>query len=191
MSGTSWPPDIPVFLAGQDTVTQLNTMAATFNSLLNPPIFRAERSTSLTVAPGHQYIPWSTPLEDTASGWGPSQTPAQSADKYIAPASSWYLVHAVVSLSGTGATGLVLVPAVAVNGSPPTGQGNPGWEGSEIFVPTGASSQPKVSPGQWRVYANQGDPIQLDLWYSGESTITAVDTTAGIRCRIGIVGLGV
>jgi hypothetical protein len=188
---TAWPPDIPVLAAGADAVTALNTMSQSLSSLLNPPIFRAERSTALTVAENtHQFITWSTPIEDTAGGWGPSQTPAQAADRYVAPAAGWYHVEAAVSLSGTGAAGMVLIPAVAVGGTSPTGQGVAGWEGPEVFVPTGASTQPKLVCHGWVVYANAGDPIQIDLWYSTESAITAVDTTAGIRCRVGIVGIG-
>jgi hypothetical protein len=184
---TSWPPDIPVFYPGADAVTMLNLMASSLNSVLNPPIFRAERSTAFAVTEGtHQYISWSTPLEDTAAVWT-----AGDPSVYPAPAAGWYHVTAAVSLSGTGAAGLVLIPAVAVNGSPPTGQGSPGWEGPEVFVPTGASTQPKVVTGNWFIYANAGDEIQIDLWYSTESAITAVDTTAGIRCRVGIVGIGV
>jgi hypothetical protein len=161
---TAWPPDIPVLAAGADAVTALNTMSQSLSSLLNPPIFRAERSTALTVAENtHQFITWSTPIEDTAGGWGPSQTPAQAADRYVAPAAGWYHVEAAVSLSGTGAAGMVLI---------------------------GASTQPKLVCHGWVVYANAGDPIQIDLWYSTESAITAVDTTAGIRCRVGIVGIG-
>jgi hypothetical protein len=191
---TAWPPDVPVLPAGMDAVTALNTASQSFASLLNPPVFRAERSTTQSLTEGtHQFITWSTPIEDTANGWGPSQTPAQTGDKWIAPAAGWYHVEGAVSLSGTGAAGLVLIPAVSVNGSSPTGQpsGGPGWEGPEVFIPTGASSQPKVVCHGWYVYANAGDPIQIDLWYSTESAITAVDTTAGIRCRVGIVGFGV
>jgi hypothetical protein len=183
---TAWPPDIPVFYPGTDTVAALNLMAETLSSLLNPPVFRAERSTALTIATGHQFIPWNNIIEDSAGAWSSGNPTA-----YPAPASGWYHVQAAVSLFGTGATGQVLIPAVAVAGTPPTGQGNPGWENAEVFVPTGGSSQPKIVGGSWFVYANAGDPIQIDLWFSSESGITAVDTTAGIRCRVGIVGVGV
>lgn len=184
---TSWPPDIPIFYPGTDAVAALNTMGQTLNSLLNPPIFRAERSTALAVAENtHQYIAWNTPLEDTAATWS-----AGSPSIYPAPASGWYHVQGAVSLSGTGATSLVLIPSIAVAGSSPIGAGAAGQEGMEPFVPTGLAAEPKVSAGSWYVYANAADAIQLDLWYSTESTIVAVDTTAGIRCRISIVGLGV
>lgn len=183
---TSWPPDIPVFRAGTDAVAALNVMAQTLTSLLSPPVFRAERTTAQTIAEGtHQYVSWSTPIEDTAGGWS-----SGSPSVYTAPAAGWYHVEAAVSLSGTGAAGLVLIPSVAVAGTSPTGAG-PAWEGQEVFVPTGASSQPKVVCTSWCVYANAGDAIQIDLWYSTESAITATDATAGIRCRVGIVGLGV
>lgn len=183
---TSWPPDIPVFYPGTDTAAALNLMGQTLASLLNPPIFRAERSTALAIVEGHQFIAWNTPLEDTAGAWS-----AGSPTVYPAPVAGWYQVSAAVSLSGTGAASLVLIPAVAVAGSSPIGTTASGQEGMEVFVPTGASTQPKVSVGDWYVYANEDDPIQIDLWYSTESAITAVDTTAGIRCRVGIVGLGV
>jgi hypothetical protein len=183
---TAWPPDIPVFYPGTDTAAALNLMGQTLASLLNPPVFRAERSTALTVAAGHQFVAWSTPIEDTAGAWS-----AGSPSVYPAPVSGWYQVHGTVSLSGTGAASLVLIPAIAVAGSSPIGTTVSGQEGMEVFVPTGASTIPKVSVGDWYVYANAGDAIQLDLWYSTESAITAVDITAGIRCRIQIVGLGV
>jgi hypothetical protein len=183
----SWPPDIPIFYPGVDTVSQLNLAGQTLASLLNPPIFRAERSTAQAVVEGtHQFVSWSTPLEDTAGAWS-----AGNPSVYPAPVSAWYQVQGAVSLSGTGAAGLVLIPSVSVAGSSPIGTTVLGQEGMEVFVPTGASTQPKVSTGEWFVYANAGDPIQIDLWYSTESAITAVDTTAGIRCRIGIVGIGV
>jgi hypothetical protein len=60
-----------------------------------------------------------------------------------------------------------------------------------MFVPTGAAAQPKTAPGMWRVYANEGDYIELDLYYSAESTITAVDITAGLQCRMELVWDGV
>ena len=186
---TAWPPDIPVFYPGiMSSVDALNLMGQTLNSLLNPPIFRAERSTALTVAENnHQFIAWNTPLEDSAGVWS-----AGSPSIYPAPASGWYQVEAAVSLStsAAGAAGLVLIPAVSVNNSSPTGQpaGTSGWEGPEVFVPSTAGGQ-KVVCHTWDVYANKDDPIQIDLWYSTESTITAVDTTA--KCRVGIVGLGV
>lgn len=184
---TSWPPDIPAFIAGADAVSQLNTMSQSFAALLNPPIFRAERSTALAVAENtHQYLAWNTPTEDTYNAWS-----SGSPSVYPAPVSGWYHVEAAASLSGTGAAGMVAIVACAVGGTSPTGQGAAGWEGQEVFVPTGASTQPKVVCSSWFVYANAGDAIQIDLWYSTESAIVAVDTTAGIRCRVGIVGIGV
>ncbi|HZE29897.1 MAG TPA: hypothetical protein VE198_00490, partial [Actinoallomurus sp.] len=184
---TSWPPDIPVFYPGVDTASQLNLMGQTLAALLNPPVFRAERSTALTVTEStHQFVAWNNILEDTAGAWS-----AGNPSVYPAPTSGWYQVQGAVSLSGTGAASLVLIAAVAVAGSSPIGTTVLGQEGQEVFIPTGASTQPKVSVGDWLVYANAGDPIQIDLWYSPESLITAVDTTAGIRCRVGIVGVGV
>jgi hypothetical protein len=183
------PPSIPRFIPGRPpATTDLNTLVRdNWNLLLNPPAFRARRTTSLTIAAGHQYIAWNTAGidEDTHSGWS-SGTPT----RYTAPGAGWYSVQGSVSLSGTGAASLALIPSVAVNGSPQTGIGSNGWEGSEIRVPTGGTGEPKISSGNWEVYANAGDYIELDLWYSSESAITAVDTTAGQQCRIGIVWSG-
>lgn len=111
--------------------------------------------------------------------------------RYVCQAPGWYLVTGKVSLSGTGATSLVLLPALAVNGASHTGIGSAGWEGDELYVPTGASSQPKVANGTWRVYMNVGDYLQLDLFFTSESAITAVDTTAGIECSLELVWDGV
>ncbi len=111
--------------------------------------------------------------------------------RYVVQAPGWYLAEAKVSLSGTGAANLVLIPAVAVNGGSHTGlSGGAGWEGMESAVPTGASTQPKASTFAAEVYANVGDVIQLDLWYSTESAITAVDITAGWECAMRLVWMG-
>ena len=144
-------------------------------------------SASDSETPGHQFITWDTIVEDTASAWS-----AGAPTVYPAPVSGWYQVHGTVSLSDStaGATGLVLIPAVAINGNSPIGTATTGQEGMEVFVPT-VSTDPKVSVGDWFGYANQGDSIQLDLWFSTESSITTVSTTAGARCRIQIVGVGV
>ncbi|MBC6458431.1 hypothetical protein [Actinomadura sp. HBU206391] len=104
--------------------------------------------------------------------------------------SGWWLVDAVVSLSGTGAAGLVAIPGVSVNNQSQTGEGN-AWEGCEPFVPTGASTEPKHANGTWRIYAAEGERVQLDLWFSTESAITAADVTTGRECRIGLVWDGV
>ncbi|HEY9367572.1 hypothetical protein [Streptomyces sp.] len=103
----------------------------------------------------------------------------------------WWAVDAVVSLSAAtaGAAGLVLIPGVSINNDSPSGFGN-AWEGCEPFIPTG-STDPKHSNGFWRLWAEAGQRLQLDLWYSTESSITAVDVTAGRECRIGLVWDGV
>jgi hypothetical protein len=184
------PPATPVFYAGVDAVTELNVMASAFNFLLNRPVFRARRVASWTITEGtHQFAPWDTIDEDGHSGWGPSQTPAQAATRYVAQAAGWYMVCAQVSLSGTGAADLILIPAVAVNGSSPTGQGVAGAEGTELFVPTGTGAKSSIAVEE--VYANQGDYIEIDLYYSTESAITAADTTAGWQPRVDIVWMGV
>lgn len=185
MSGLQ-PPTIPDFIPGPIPYTPyLNTMASAFQFLLNPPVFRAKRTTALTIATGHQYVPWNLILEDTYSGG------AAGSSIYTVQAPGQYLVSAAISLFGTGAANLVPVPSVAVNGNSPSGLGSNGWEGQAAFVPTGASTQPKIAVGSWVVYGDVGDQIQIDLYYSAESTITAVDTTAGNECRVDIVWFGV
>lgn len=200
MSGLQ-PPGIPVFYPGYDTTTQFNTginlngtvggIRDTFTFMNNKPKFRARRAASaLPTASGHQWVVFDTVDFDNYNGWGPSQTPAQSAAAYVVQVPGWYLVTARVSLSGTGAANLVLIPAIAVNGNSPTGLGGNGWEGPELFVPTGAASQPKSVNGCWELYAPLGAIINLDLWYSGESTITQTDTTAGFQPELSLVWTG-
>lgn len=188
-------PDVPLFAAGVDPAEVADTLNAGVRDpltfLLNPPIFRARRTSTQSIVEGHQFVSWNTVDEDTYSGWGPSQAPAQAASRYVVQQPGQYAVTAIVSLSGTGATGLVLIPAIAKNGSPPSGFGNPGWEGIEAFMPTGASTQPKASSGYWEVYGLPGDYLELDLWYSTESAIVATDATAGWQCAIEIVWTGV
>ena len=100
----------------------------------------------------------------------------------------WWWVDTYVSISGTGAAGLVLIPSVAVQGASHTGfTGGGGWEGPEVFVPTGGTTEPKGAGGSWRIYAEEGQRIQIDLWYSAESAITAANVTAGLECRIGLI----
>lgn len=189
-------PELPLFTPGVDPGAPI---AAALNAgvrdpltfLTAPPIFRARRTSALTIAAGHQFIAWNQIDEDNYVGWGPSQNPVQAASRYVVQEAGKYCVSAMVSLSGTGAAGLVLVPACAVNGVSPSGFGPNGWEGQEVFVPTGASTQPKLSSGYWEVYALPGDRIEIDLWYSGESGIVAVDTTAGFQCAVEIVFGGV
>jgi hypothetical protein len=183
-------PQVPTFAPNPPNVAAaLNTkLRDNFAALLSPPVFRARRTTALTIAAGHQDIPWNTIDEDTHTGWA-----AGLPTRYTIPAGwgGWWMVDGGVSLSGTGAAGLVLIPSVAVNGTSPTGLGTFGWEGICPFVPTGAAAETKYASSMWRVYANPGDYIEIDLWYSTESAITAVDITAGRECRIGCVWDGV
>lgn len=113
------------------------------------------------------------------------------ASRYVCQAAGWYLATARMSISGTGAAGLTVIPVCAVNGTSHTGFGGSGWEGTEAFVPTGASTQPKVGVGTWTVYMNVGDYAQFGLFYSTESAITAVDTTSGVECGAELVWDGV
>jgi hypothetical protein len=184
-------PAVPVFLPG----VPVGTVPAEFNAkirdpftaLLSPPTFRARRTSALTVAEGTvQALPWNTPDEDTYSGWA-SGAPT----KYVVPDgwSGWWFCTAAVSLFGTGASGLVVIPSIAVNSGAP-GLGVT-YEGQEVFVPTSTSAVPKIAASSWWVYAAAGDFIELQLWYSTESAITAVDTTAGFECRLELTWDGV
>jgi hypothetical protein len=196
LSSTTTPhvvtaPAVPVFLPG----VPVGTVPAEFNAkirdpftaLLKPPTFRARRTSSLTVAESTiQALPWNTPDEDPYSGWA-SGAPT----KYTVPDgwSGWWHCTAAVSLFGTGAAGLVLIPSIAVN-SGAAGIGVT-YEGQEVFVPTSTSGVPKLAASSWWVYAAAGDYIELQLWYSTESAITAVDTTAGFECRLELTWDGV
>lgn len=111
--------------------------------------------------------------------------------RYYPQAPGWYMGTVTVSLSGNGATGLTLTPAISVNMGSPTGTGNGGWEGSVTYLPTGAATQPKLTAGLWPIYCNVGDFVQADLWYSNESLISAVDTTAGLECSLRLVHVGI
>ncbi|MGI5418649.1 hypothetical protein [Actinomadura luteofluorescens] len=185
-------PAVPVFLpgvpVGQDVVDVFNTQIRDpLTALLKPPVFRARRTSALTVAEGTvQALPWNTPDEDPYSGWA-SGAPT----KFVVPDgwSGWWLCTAAVSLFGTGASGLVVIPSIAVN-SGAAGIGVT-YEGQEVFVPTSTSAAPKLAASSWWVYAAAGDYIELQLWYSTESAITAVDTTAGFECRLELTWDGV
>jgi hypothetical protein len=109
---------------------------------------------------------------------------------YVAQATGWYDVDARTSLSGTGAANLALAAAIAVNGASHTGVGL-AWEGMVHGVPTGTTTQFKANPFSGEVYLNVGDRIQLDLWFSTESAIVAVDITAGWQCALDLVHSGV
>lgn len=182
-------PDVPIFYPGipPSIADELNAgIRDPFTNLLGKTIFRARRTTALAVAEStHQYVTWNQIDEDPSTGWS-----AGTPTRYTAQVDGWYLVVGTVSLSNTGAANLVLIPAVAVNGASPTGFGAAGWEGPELRVPTGGTGEPKICQGTWEVYARAGDYIELDLWYSTESAITAVDITAGQQCRIDIVWMG-
>lgn len=186
------PPAVPVFLpgfpVGQGPAVFNEKIRDTLGFLYDRPRFRARRTTAFTVAENVTTdIQWNSGGidEDTYSGWD-SGTPT----RYTVQAAGWYLATGAVSLSGTGANGLVVIPVLATNGVSHTGVGANGWEGPEIYVPTGASP-PKVVSGSWRVYAQVGDFIELGIFYTGESAITAVDTTAGLECRLELVWDGV
>jgi hypothetical protein len=188
---TLQPPSVPVFTAGTLGPQVPGVLNASirdpFTFLLDPPTARLRRTTALTVAENvHQYIAWNVADEDSAGGWS-----AVDPTKYTVQAPGWYQATATVSLFGTGAAGLVIVGSIAVNGASPTGIGTAGWEGSVPYVPVTGSTDPKISSSLWDVYANVGDYIQVDLWYSTESTITAVDVTAGRECSLRLVHAGI
>jgi hypothetical protein len=189
---TLMPPAVPVFTAG----TPAASMVATMNSLvrdpltflLAPPVVRLLRTTALTVAEGvHQYVAFNVATEDTVSGWS-----AGDPTKYTTVVPGWYTATARVSLSGTGAANLELIAAIGINGGSHTGQsGGAGWEGMQKSVPTGVAAQPKTSVFAGEIYLNVGDVVQLDLWFSTESAIVAVDITAGWQCALDLVYSGV
>lgn len=110
--------------------------------------------------------------------------------QYVIRAPGWYEITGTTSLSGTGAAGLEMSPGIGVNGNSQTGIGATAWEGTVPYPPTGVSTQPKTASSRWEVYCNLGDVVQLDLWYSTESAITAVDTTAGLECSMRLVWAG-
>lgn len=179
-------PEVPLFSPGippDKLATEFNTkIRDPFTFLLKKPVFRARRTTSQTLAAGHQFVSWNQVDEDNYSGWSSSQP-----TRYTAPVGGYYLITAQVSLSDSvaGADKLTLIPAISRNGDPPYKEGNPGWEGMEPRVPITATH--KSVNSAWEVYANRGDYLELDLWYSSESTITATDTALGWQCSIEIV----
>lgn len=176
-------PEIPVFLPGVpvgDVPAEFNTkIRDVFHGLLAPACFRARNTGGQTLTESTvQAVEWDQIDEDPFEGWD-SDNPT----RFVVPDGwyGWWWATAAVSLSGTGASGLVLIPSIAVN----EGQVNIGviWEGQEAFVPTG-SGQAKTVASSWWVYAAPGDVIELLLYYSDESGITAVDTTPGLECRL-------
>lgn len=187
-------PTVPTFYPGVpvgSVPAEFNAkIRAPFTALLSRPRFRARRTGALTVTENaHQYIAWDTIDEDSHGGWA-----AGTPGRYTIPTgwAGWWLVTANVSLFGTGANGLVLIPSIAVNGASQTGvSGGAGWEGPEPWTTLGGSGIPKTCSATWRVYAVAGDYLQLDLYYSSESAIVAVDTTAGQECRMEIVWDGI
>lgn len=174
------PPWVPQFHAGQDAVSQLNTMRDALQFMIDRPRFRARRALSgWALTEGVNNIPsWDTIDEDNYNGWTGS-----APGKYTCQAAGWYQVTAAASLAGSGASGLVLIPGLLVNGSSPTGVGGV-WEGPEMGVSIGG---PKAVPAAWSVYLDVGDYVQLNVWYSTESSITATDSTAGVETRIELV----
>lgn len=185
------PPAIPTFIAdpSADAVAVMNSLVRDpFTFLLVKPVVRLRRTGALTVAENtHQFVAFDTADEDTYSGWS-----GGSPTRYTVQAPGWYQVAVTVSISGTGASGMLLAPSLAVNGASHTGvTSGGGWEGGTAYVATGASTQPKIVNSFHEVYCNLSDYMQLDLWYSTESAITAVDTTAGVECSLRAVWSGV
>lgn len=193
MSGPQ-PPAIPVFYAGQPAVPQLNVMADAFGFLLGKPAFRARRTTAGTITrTAYTPVPWDAVDEDPYGGWGPSQTPAQSATRYVVQAPGWYAVTGTVSASGPGASGTILALYLGVNGASPTGQpvGGPGWELPEIPLPTGAGD-PKALGGYWETYCRAGDYIELVAYLSGEpSSDWSWQTATTAQTNVSILWMGV
>lgn len=181
------PPAIPAFYAGQDAVSQLNVMASALGFLRAKVAFRARRTSTGTVTKNaHTLVPWDQVDEDPYTGWA-----AGTPTVYTVQAPGWYLCCGTISLAGTGAANTVLIPSFAINGGSQTGQGSNGWEGPELFIPTGASD-PKVGSGVWEGYCNLGDQVALDAFLSSEPAANLTwQTTAGAQTRIEIVWMGV
>jgi hypothetical protein len=186
MSGAQ-PPAIPAFYAGQPATPQLNVMAGALGFLLAKSVFRARRTTTGTVTKNAQTaVPWDAIDEDPYTGWA-----AGTPTIYTVQAPGWYMCVATASVTGTGAAGTVLIPAFAINGGSQTGQGGSGWEGPEIFIPTGATD-PKTATGYWEGYCNTGDQISVSVFMSNEPTTSLTwQTAAGQQSRIEIVWMGV
>lgn len=186
MSGLQ-PPAVPVFYPGTAITPQLNVAAQAFTFLLAKVAFRARRVATGTVTKNaHTLVPWDTIDEDPYSGWA-----AGTPTVYTVQAPGWYAVCGTASLAGTGAANTVAIPAFAINGGSQTGQGSNGWEGPEIFLPTGASD-PKVVSGYWEGYCNLGDTIALDVFLSSEPAANLTwQTSTSAQTRIEILWMGV
>jgi hypothetical protein len=186
MSGQQ-PPAVPAFYPGIDTVSQLNTMATALAFMRAKVAFRARRAATGTVARnGHTLVPWDTIDEDPYTGWV-----AGTPTVYTVQAPGWYLCVGTISLGSAAAANTVAIPAFAINGGSQTGQGPNGWEGPELFIPTGASD-PKCVAGFWEGYCNLGDQIALDVFLSSEPAANLTwQTTAGAQSRIEILWMGV
>lgn len=187
------PPGVPVFYPGLDTVSQFNTgifnngvtagIRDTLTFMNHKPQFRARRVASQTVTEGgHTKMIWDTIDVDNYGGG------VVNDQNYTCQAPGWYLATARVSLNtaNAGATGLAVIPALAVNGASPTGFGTSGWEGTESPVPVTAGA-PKCVNATWIFYISVGDLVSLDLFYSTESTITTTGTTTGFEPMISLV----
>jgi hypothetical protein len=191
------PPGLPVIYPGLDTVTQWNTgintqsgtsggVRDTLSFMRDKPKFRARRAATQAITENvHQFMVWDTIDFDNYGGG------SAGSSIYTVMAQGWYICTARVSLlaSAAGAANLILIPALAVNGSSPSGVGASGWEGPEVPVPT-AAAIPKAANGIWQIYALVGDQIQVDLFFSAESTITSTDNTAGWQPEISLVWAG-
>ncbi|MGH3373199.1 MAG: hypothetical protein ACRDP6_00525 [Actinoallomurus sp.] len=182
-------PGVPVFYAGQPPTAQLNAMSNAFSFLLSKVAFRARRAaTGAVTKGGHTLVPWDTVDEDPYTGWA-----AGSPTIYTVQAGGWYLCVGTVSLGSAAAAGTVLIPAFCINGLSQTGQpaAGPGWEGPELFIPTGAGD-PKCVAGYWEGYCNASDQISLDVFLSGEPAANLTwATAAGTQSRIEILWTGV
>lgn len=180
-------PEMPLFspgIAPEMLATEFNTkIRDPFTFLLKKPIFRARRTSAQSISSGHQFISWDQIDEDNYAG-GSSGQPT----RYVAPVSGYYLVTAQVSFaeSSSGADKLTMIPSISRNGSPPYGFGSPGWEGIEPRVPL-SSGNPKSVNSAWEVYANKGDYLEIDLWFSSEFPVSATSSTPGWQCSIEIV----
>lgn len=177
-------PEVPVFVPGVpvgQVPAEFNAkIRDVFTGLLAPAGFIARNTTGQTLTEATvQAVTFDQIDEDVYEGWN-----AAAPSRWVVPDGweGWWHATAAVSLTGTGASGLVLIPSIAVNSGLP----NIGviYEGQEVLVPTGNSGQSKTVASGWWVYAKPGDVVQLLLYFSDESGITSVDTAAGLQCRL-------
>lgn len=179
-------PGVPAFLAGtKGAATVWNPLVSQpLTFLLSKPRFRARVTVAGNPAKNTvTFVPWDQVDEDNYTGWS-----AGDKTRYTAQQPGWYMVSATVALSGTGATGTVMEPTCAVNGTSQTGFGSNGWTGQAVYIPLAA---PMAVSNYWEVYCSVGDYIQIGCFYSNEPAANlAWNTTAGQQPHVQICWSG-